>query len=269
MPAAGHRADHHAISRVEFIEHRARHVPQPARHSMSLHCGTNRFRNHQPDLRAVFCPTVRTQGVHHQIGLHRAHPSAHRRPEVARPRHPVPRRKHRASSWIGLRRQRATALAAPVRHDGPAGPGPHPQPEAVHPCPAPVVRLESPLALGHGSISLLRLAPAAHTDRRSLRWTRLPLVSSSVPLDRRGPHSILGRSRAATSGRLFEGTDEFCLGQTLPAARPHRHIRHTGPAPVQGKNPLPSMLRNGWHPARKLLASAKADSITKRRQTTK
>lgn len=189
MPAAGHRADHHAIGRVQFIDHRARHVPQPARHSMSLHCGTNRFRNHQPDFWAVFCPIVRTQGVHHQIGLHRAHPSAHRRPEVARPRHPVPRRKHRASSWIGLRRQRATALAAPVRHNGPAGPGPHPQPEPVHPCPAPVVRLESPLALGHGSISLLRLAPAAHTDRRSLCWTRLPLVSSSVPLDRRGPHS--------------------------------------------------------------------------------
>ena len=47
--------------------------------------------------------------------------------------------------------------------------------------------------------------------------TRLPLVSSSVSLaNRRGPQSFLGRSRIATCGRLFEGTDENSLGQTLP-----------------------------------------------------
>ena len=46
-----------------------------------------------------------------------------------------------------------TALAAASRHDGAAGTGPHTQTEAVHTGPTAVVRLESPLALGHGYIS--------------------------------------------------------------------------------------------------------------------
>ena len=45
--------------------------------------------------------------------------------------------------------------------------------------------------------------------------TRLPLVSSSVLLaSRRGLPWLPGRSRIATYGRLFEGTDEISLGQT-------------------------------------------------------
>jgi len=45
----------------------------------------------------------------------------------------------------------------------------------------------------------------------------LPLVSSSVSLaNRRGLQKLLGRSRIATCGRLFEGTDEISLGQTSP-----------------------------------------------------
>ena len=47
--------------------------------------------------------------------------------------------------------------------------------------------------------------------------TRLPLVSSSVSLaNRRGLQNLVGRSRIATFGRLFEGTDEISLGQTSP-----------------------------------------------------
>ena len=39
--------------------------------------------------------------------------------------------------------------------------------------------------------------------------------------NRRGLQRILGRSRIATCGRLFEGTDENSLGQTSPdRARP-------------------------------------------------
>jgi hypothetical protein len=45
--------------------------------------------------------------------------------------------------------------------------------------------------------------------------TQLPLISSSVSLaSRRGLQPFLGRSRIATCGRLFEGTDEISLGQT-------------------------------------------------------
>ena len=45
----------------------------------------------------------------------------------------------------------------------------------------------------------------------------MPLVSSSVSLaNRRGLPNLVGRSRIATCGRLFEGTDEISLGQTSP-----------------------------------------------------
>jgi len=49
----------------------------------------------------------------------------------------------------------------------------------------------------------------------------MPLVSSSVLLaNRRGLQNLLGRSRIATCGRLFEGTDEISLGQTSPGRSP-------------------------------------------------
>jgi len=98
----------------------------------------------------------------------------------------------------------------------------------------------------------------------------LPLVSSSVSLaNRRGLQKILVRSRIATFGRLFEGTDEISLGQTSSDRRANHHNRHISPALRRGENLLPRMLQNGWHSERKLLASSNAVSITKRRQTTK
>jgi hypothetical protein len=60
--------------------------------------------------------------------------------------------------------------------------------------------------------------------------TRLPLVSSSVSLaNRRVFQWFLGRSRTATFGRLFEGTDEISLGQTSlndGQTLYNRHSRH-------------------------------------------
>jgi len=93
--------------------------------------------------------------------------------------------------------------------------------------------------------------------------TRLPLVSSSVSLaNRRGLQKILVRSRIATCGRLFEGTDEISLGQTsLEGARAtaKRFTTATAVTPFQMlQRKLPTMLQNGWHPGRKLLASANA-----------
>jgi hypothetical protein len=104
--------------------------------------------------------------------------------------------------------------------------------------------------------------------------TRLPLVSSSVSLaSRRGLQSFLGRSRIATCGRLFEGTDEISLGQTWPeptqvALKRFTAVTAVTPLGDPPRNPR-AMLQNGWHPDRKLLASGNAVSTTTRRQTTK
>lgn len=51
--------------------------------------------------------------------------------------------------------QGLTALATTTGDDRPAGPGAHAQTETVNACPPTIVRLEGPLALGHGCLSLL------------------------------------------------------------------------------------------------------------------
>ena len=71
--------------------------------------------------------------------------------------------------------------------------------------------------------------------------TRLPLVSSSVLLaNRRGLQRILGRSRAATFGRLFEGTDEISLGQTSADRGRKVDISHSSHGPP-GATKLPAV----------------------------
>jgi hypothetical protein len=91
--------------------------------------------------------------------------------------------------------------------------------------------------------------------------------------NRRGLQRILGRSRIATCGRLFEGTDENSLGQTSSDGTPRVADWFTNTTAVTQFQERPSkprtMLQNGWHPPRKLLASANAVSITEWRQTTK
>jgi hypothetical protein len=59
--------------------------------------------------------------------------------------------------------QRATAFGAPAGHDRASRASAHPQPETVHACTAPNVRLEGPLALGHGCFSSLHLAFTSDT----------------------------------------------------------------------------------------------------------
>ena len=78
--------------------------------------------------------------------------------------------------------------------------------------------------------------------------TRLPLVSSSVSLaNRRGLQKLLGRSRIATCGRLFEGTDEISLGQTTVDRREKVDISHSRHGLAVAKNHGLGMLQNGWH----------------------
>ncbi len=105
----------------------------------------------------------------------------------------------------------------------------------MHPRTAPVVGLKGPLALGHGCHSSLRLATTS--DARV--WMRSPLVSSSFPRCRRGLRKIPDRSRFATFGRLFEGTDEISLGQTSADAPGNVDISHSSHRPAVAKKSPP------------------------------
>jgi len=91
---------------------------------------------------------------------------------------------------------------------------------------------------------------------RTLRWSRL-LAPARKPDDP-------SRSRIATFGRLFEGTDEISLGQTC-LLRSDRHpdfVTSFPPVTIEtdARQPVLAMLQNCWHPAINLLASAKAIS---------
>ena len=73
-----------------------------------------------------------------------------------------------------------------------------------------------------------------------------------------------GRCRAATCGRLFEGTDEISLGQTCFSRSDPTPDFATWFTPVTieytPRQTVTAMLQNCWHPAINLLASAKAIS---------
>jgi hypothetical protein len=98
---------------------------------------------------------------------------------------------------------------------------------------APVVGLKGPFALGHGCHSSLRLAITSGAQV----CTRSPLVSSVVSLtNRRGLRVDPDRSRVATFGRLFEGTDEISLGQTSADGLGNVDISHSSHRPGVAKN---------------------------------
>jgi hypothetical protein len=134
---------------IQVCHHIAGNMAQPPREPMPLHGRPDRSRDNQSEFGIA-------SGMPHiddHVRLDGSLSVLDRRVEIGRPRHAVTRGKHRRHTGVeGSGSQRATALAAPIRHDRPAGPGPHPQPESVHAGTAPVIRLKRPLALCHDSL---------------------------------------------------------------------------------------------------------------------
>lgn len=145
----------------------------------------------------------------------------------------------------------------------------------MHPCATPIVRLERPLALGHGCISsscghhiCAQAHPAAVGKFCCLARNR------RAPPDLR-METFGFAAVSPTSGRLFEGTDRDSLGQTC--YRPVTPWSGTGGRPPILTTPGPadhkqrgsaaiatetftSMLPNGWNSETKLLASGRSCS---------
>lgn len=160
------------------------------------------------------------QRMHDEIGLNRPYSLANRDTEISRPCHPVPGRKHCPEPCVESRSQGTAALATAAGHDGAACTRTHTQPETVHTGPAAVVRLESPLALGHGCFSSFGLVSTTSVTMTVMAAEDAATVGKLIHLAGAAPLRFSreppSRSRIATCGRLFEGTDEICLGQTWP-----------------------------------------------------
>ena len=186
---------------------------------MPLHGGPDRSRDNQSEFGIA-------DGMPHiddHVRLDGSLSMLDRRIEIGRPRHAVTRGKHRRhTGFEGSGSQRATALATPVRHDRPAGPGPHPQPETVHAGTAPVIRLERPLALCHDSLlaaSGIVLDTVSHAGGSRSPPRRLDRLCISLVTGAASGLSARIAAVSPTFGRLYEGTDQCSPGQTTPGRR--------------------------------------------------
>jgi hypothetical protein len=174
---------------------------------MTLHRGAHRLRDHETYLGSVITTVGNAvvQRVHDEIGLNRPYSLANRDTEISRPCHPVPGRKHCPEPCVESRSQGTAALAAAAGHDGAARTRTHTQPETVHTGPAAVVRLESPLALGHGCFSSFGL-----------------VSTTSVTM------TVMAAEDAATVGKLIHLAGAAPLRfKRSTESQPYRHVRAT------------------------------------------
>jgi len=92
VPTSWQRSDHDPVGRVQLGYDRSRDMAQPPRHPMPLHGRSHRPTHHQTDSWTyLFVTPLR---VHDEIPFDDPCPVFHRGPELRRPCHPVPRRKH-------------------------------------------------------------------------------------------------------------------------------------------------------------------------------
>jgi hypothetical protein len=216
IPTAGQRTDHYVLRPVASVQHVTPHMAEPPRQSMALHGGSDRSRNDQSKLRI----TCRTPHIDHQVRLHSSLPVLDRGVEIGRPRHAVPRGKHRCPTGVGYQAV-SERRPLPRRFDTMA------RPALVRirrrkPCTRARRRLfgwkvRLPFAT---TLSLLHLAscstrfpgPVGHACPHD---ASIGFVSRLVP----GAASALDARIAAVSptfGRLYEGTDRRSPGQTWP-----------------------------------------------------
>lgn len=171
-------------------------MTQAAGHAVSYHRGAHRLADNQSEPRSAHA-NHRPGGYRIAVSSTRAHDSvipvhkrvydqisppdslaaAHRPGEVGTMMQPIRLRQHPSVRKRGSGSEFGAALAATRRNDGATRTGAHPEAEAVNPRPTTVVRLERPLALGHGQHSSSWWAPFG---ARSLSVIRMCAMNRSV-----------------------------------------------------------------------------------------
>lgn len=153
-------------------------MTQAAGHPVSNHRGAHRLADNQSEpwpananQRSGCCRIVLSsirahnsvipvhKRVYDQISPPDSLAAAHRPGEVGTMMQPIRLRQHPSVRKRRSGSEGFAALAATRGNDGATRTGPHPETEAVNTRPTTVVRLERPLALGHGQHSSSRWAP--------------------------------------------------------------------------------------------------------------
>ncbi len=182
--------------------------------------------------------------------------------------------RYRAGSTAGepcvrSRSEGAAALVTAGRHDGATGARTHPQPETVHTGPAAVVRLESPLALGHGCFSSFDLvlttsdAMTVMTAEDVATVGKLIHLAGAAPVrSGKEPRAAAVSPRAGDCSRVltrFAWVKPGPKGSSRSSAQSHPATKTTQVTNFAvAVKKLSAMLQNGWHSERKLLASGNA-----------
>ena len=204
---------------------------------MPVHSRSHGLADHQPDPRAGRAFLVAPLCVHDEVPLDGSRPVLHawnRTPSTGSsgiaPEAPSCSAPTQAVSARRPLRRRLDTIARP-------GARPHPQPKPVYSRSFAVVRLESPLALGHGSYLLVRLAPR-RLVHRLITHAEVDAVAVSklfVSLaNRRGPRKT--DSRGSLPYRRLSGDCSRVLTSI-------RWSNSDEPVARRTDNPAPSALR--------------------------
>ncbi len=198
-------------------------MTQAAGHPVSNHRGAHRLADNQSEPRPAdandrsgcYRSTVSFVSAHNsvipvhervydQISPPDSLATAHRPGEVGTMMQPIRLRQHPSVRKRGSGSEGSAALAATRRDDGATRTGAHPEAEAVNPRPTTVVRLERPLALGHGQHSSSWWAPFG---ARSLSVIRMCAMNRDVIIGARrswrtrSSTTSHGQHRTATAPR--------------------------------------------------------------------
>lgn len=141
--------DDHQIG-LKSPDHLGGDMTKPPADSVTGHRVADGLAHNEPETGTAHAELRRVHvGVYHHGAATLPGTLAHHRREISGTVEPVRTGKH-SPPRPGSGRQRRTALATTSRNDAATGAGPHTQTESVHLRTATVVRLEGPLALGHG-----------------------------------------------------------------------------------------------------------------------
>ena len=230
------------LGSVQPFHHPASHMSQPPGQLMSLHSRAHRSPDDQSNLRPRGLVFVAGPCVDDEIWLHGATPVLHRDIEIGRPRHAVPRGKHRCDTEIRIKQSASGALcdAGWTRPPAPLG--------CASAAESRARGLGAGYSAGRSACPLPRLSPcyiwhrgpARFLYRWNTRALTKPQQTQCLAGNRRGPRAFCAdRSRIADFRATRRGYAAAFARSNLAASATGltpifnwRHTCHRGPRAI-------------------------------------
>lgn len=213
-------------------------MPKPPAHAVAFHRIADGLAHDQTPARAG--GAFDDSGVRKSVDDHGrptlTHPRTHDGPKLGRPMQPIPGRKHDAARRRRLSRQLGTALTATTGDNAAAGASAHAKTETVRLGTATVIRLESPLALGHSV--LLRVSRWLH----STGGVRIEFAGAGRGPNRSDASASRRAIRVLSHGRLYKVTSSALIYTNSDTTSVTLDISDQDNRPVSGDTPKPEIV---------------------------